>query len=201
MNPRCRDIVVIGASAGGVSALRLLVGALPADFAASVFIVQHRAPDAPEVLPEILDQAGPLRAAAARDGMGFHPGAIVVAPPDLHLVLTQDRCRLLQPPQEIHHPSSIDALFRSAGEHLGRRVIGVILTGLLDDGAAGLLAIKRCGGLAIVQDPVDAEFPDLPRNALAATPVDHCISLPELAPRLVQLTARDGLTRGVEPDL
>jgi two-component system, chemotaxis family, protein-glutamate methylesterase/glutaminase len=194
-------MVVIGASAGGVSALRLLAGALPADFAASVFVVQHQAPDAPELLPNILDQAGPLRAAAARDGMGFQPESIVVAPPDMHLVLTQDRCRLLHPPQEGHHQSSIDALFCSAAEHLGPRVIGVILTGLLDDGAAGLAAVKRCGGLAIVQDPADAEFPDMPRNALAATPVDHCIPLAELVPLLTRLTMWGELTRGAEPDL
>jgi two-component system chemotaxis response regulator CheB len=200
VSPRCRDIVVIGASAGGVTALRLLAGALPADFAASVFVVQHQAPGGPELLPKILDQAGPLRAAAARDGMGFDPGCLVVAPPDMHLVLTQDRCRLLPAPQELRHRSSIDALFRSAAEHLGPRVIGVILTGLLDDGAAGLSAVKRCGGLAIVQDPADAEFPDLPRNALAATPVDHCIRLAELAPRLIQLTVQGDLL-GAEPDL
>jgi two-component system, chemotaxis family, protein-glutamate methylesterase/glutaminase len=199
VSPRCRDIVVIGTSAGGVEALRRLAAALPADFGAAVFVVLHQAPDAPGVLPRIVDWAGPLPAVAARDDIQIRSGRIVVAPPGLHLVLTPDRCRLLDSPPERHHRPSIDVLFRSAALHHGSRVIGVVLTGLLDDGADGLAAVKSRGGVAVVQDPADAEYPELPRNALAATAVDYCVPLAGLADLLVELTRPNDAHRAARP--
>lgn len=175
-----RDIVVIGASAGGIGALRMLLAGLPADLPAALFVVVHVAPDSPGVLPGILDRAGPLPALAARGGEPIRAGRVYVAPPDHHLLLTDTHVHLSHGPRENRHRPSIDVLFRSAAVAHGARVIGLVLTGLLDDGAAGLWAIKRRGGLALVQDPADAEYPDMPLAALRATRVDRSLPLAEL---------------------
>ena len=183
-----RDIVVIGASAGGVRALRTLLAALPADLPAAIFAVVHVSPDAPGVLASLLNRAGPLPVVRARHGDPIRRSQVVVAPPDHHLILEPESVRLSHGPRENRHRPSIDVLFRSAAVAYGPRVIGVVLTGMLDDGTAGLWAVKRYGGLAAVQDPADAECPDMPRNAMQVTRADACLPLAGLAARLVEWT-------------
>jgi two-component system, chemotaxis family, protein-glutamate methylesterase/glutaminase len=183
-----RDVVVIGASAGGVQALRTLLGALPSDLKAALFVVMHLAPESPQVLGAILDRATDLPVVTARDGMKIRPGSVVVAAADHHLLLDSHAVRLSHGPRENRHRPSVDVLFRSAAAAFGARVIGIVLTGLLDDGAAGLWAIKRRGGLAIVQDPGEAEYPDMPRSALQAVRADACLPLLQIARRLPEWT-------------
>ena len=153
-----RDIVVVGTSAGGVEALTALVAGLPADLQAAVFVVLHFPPHGESHLPHILSRAA-LRATMARDGDEIQCGRIIIAPPDRHLLLTRERVRVVYGPRENHFRPAIDPLFRSAALAFGPRVIGVVLTGALDDGASGLVAIKRQGGLAVVQDPETAAYP------------------------------------------
>jgi two-component system chemotaxis response regulator CheB len=150
------DIIVVGASAGGIEVLRELVAGLPAGLPASLLVVCHVQPGARSILPEILSRAGPLLARHAGDGEPIYPGHIYVAPPDDHLLVGRGVMRLDHGPRENRHRPAIDPLFRSAARAYGPRVAGVILTGYLDDGAAGLLAIRAAGGVAVVQDPADA---------------------------------------------
>lgn len=196
--PLSRDIVVVGASAGGIRALREVLASLPQSFPAAIFAVLHLSPSSPDVLPRILDRAGPLPVLRARHGAAVRRGTVTVAPADHHLILTGHGVRLSHGPRENRHRPSIDVLFRSAAVAYGSRVIGVILSGMLDDGAAGLWAIKRRDGLAIVQDPVDSEYPDMPRNALQTTRVDACVPLSEIASRLAQFV-EEPIEAPVEP--
>jgi two-component system chemotaxis response regulator CheB len=184
-----KDIVVVGASVGGLEALRTIAGELPKDFPASVFVVLHTAPEAPGVLADILDRAGPLPAAYAVEGDRILPGRIYVAPPDRHLVIEPNRVRLTRGPKENRFRPAVDPLFRSAAQVYGPRVIGVILTGYLDDGTAGLWAVKQLGGTTVVQDPHDALAPSMPASALNQVRVDHCLPVAEIAPLLARLTA------------
>lgn len=184
-----KDIVVVGASAGGIEALRTLVGGLPKDFAASLFIVLHTSSQSPGVLGEILDRAGVLAAANAKDRERIRPSRIYIAPPDHHLVLEPGLVRVTRGPKENRFRPAIDPLFRSAAQVYGPRVIGVILTGGLDDGSSGLWTIKQLGGTAIVQDPNDAFAPSMPFSALNHVKVDYCLPLSDIAPLLVQLTS------------
>ena len=193
--PLHRDITVVGASGGGVEALQTLVAGLPAHYPGTVFVVLHMPADAPSVLASILDRAGPLPARAAVDGGAFQHGEIWVAPPDRHLVLEMGRMRLAAGPRENRHRPAIDVLFRSAAVVYGPRVTGVVLTGSLDDGAAGLWAIKMRGGAAIVQDPADALYPEMPRTALDVVDVDHCLPLASIPAQLVRL-AREPAMKG-----
>lgn len=181
-----RDVVVIGASAGGVRALRELVSALPPKFGAAVFIVLHIGAHS-STLPDILGHASPSPVTHAVDGESFEPGRIYVAPPDHHLLLEAGRMRVTRGPKEHHTRPAVDPLFRSAALSLGSRVIGVLLTGRLDDGTAGLQAIKACGGLVLVQDPDEAEEPGMPQSALRHVVVDHCLPLGSMAMRLAEL--------------
>jgi two-component system chemotaxis response regulator CheB len=183
-----RDIVVIGSSSGGVTALLALVKTLPADFPAPIFVVQHIAADAQSVLPNILDRVSALKVKHAQDGETFAAGTIYVARPDHHLLLEQDKVLVKRGPKENRFRPSIDALFRSAGYGYGPRVIGVVLTGFLDDGTSGLWSLQRLGGLAVVQDPRDAESPAMPANALEFVKADHIVPLAELGSLLVRLT-------------
>jgi two-component system, chemotaxis family, protein-glutamate methylesterase/glutaminase len=184
---RVRRVVVIGASAGGLEALRQLVGGLPPDFDAPVCLVQHVAAESPGIIPDILDRAGPLPASLARSGDSLRPGHIYVAPPDRHLLLEPGRLRLTRGPRENRFRPAIDPLFRSAAQVYGPAAIGVILTGRLDDGAAGLWFIKQLGGVAIVQDPRDAPFPSMPQHAAAAVHVDYSVPIQEMAALLARL--------------
>lgn len=172
-----RDVIVIGASAGGVEATSEIVRALPADFAGAVFIVVHIAPTATSLLPAILTRRGALPARHPRDGDPIEPGAIYVAPPNRHLMIERGRIRVVHGPMENGTRPAVDPLFRSAATAYGARVVGVVLSGNLDDGTAGLLAIKRCGGIAIVQDPDDALFPGMPQSAVEHVPVDQILPL------------------------
>ncbi len=194
-----RDTIVIGASAGGVEALLEIASALPPDFPASIFIVLHQPPTGKSVLPALLSRVGPLPATHAEDGEVIRTGHIYVAPPDLHMLLEDGRIRLARGPRENRHRPAADPLFRSAARYYRERAVGVVLSGTLDDGSAGLLAIKRNGGTAIVQDPNDALFSGMPENALAVTAVDDCLPLTEIGPRLVQIATES--TGGEETDM
>ena len=179
-----KRLVVIGASAGGIEALRELVHGLPPDLATPIAIVLHTSPQAPGILHDILSRSGPLTAIAPADGERLHAGRIYVAPPDYHLLIEPGRVRVTKGPRENRFRPAIDPLFRSAAQVYGPGTIGVVLTGNLDDGAAGLWAIKQLGGTAIVQDPADALFPSMPQNALATVAADHVVALSSL-PRLL----------------
>jgi two-component system chemotaxis response regulator CheB len=185
-----RNIIVIGASAGGFDALKSLVGKLPSDLQASIFIVWHMSPDVHGVLPQVLNRAETIHAAHARDGESIEPNRIYVAPPDHHLLVEQGRVRVTRGPKENRFRPAVDPLFRSAAYAYGAQVIGVILSGALDDGTAGLWAIKKRGGLAVVQDPMDAEFPSMPESAMRAVEVDYSVPISEMADLLVELSRK-----------
>jgi two-component system, chemotaxis family, protein-glutamate methylesterase/glutaminase len=183
------DIIVVGASAGGVEALQVLVTGLPADLPAAVFVVLHMSPDAPSSLPQILDRAGPLPVTPATDNAPILPGRIYVAVPDQHLLIERDRVCLVRGPKENRTRPAVDPLFRSAARDYGPRVIGLILTGALDDGTSGLQAIKGRGGLAVVQDPAEALYAGMPRSAAENVAVDYCMPLAEIPALLARLVA------------
>ncbi|WP_051359890.1 chemotaxis protein CheB [Adhaeribacter aquaticus] len=186
-----KDIIVIGSSAGGVKALIELVKGLPKDFPGSVFIAQHIAPYSESLLPDLLSLAGPLPAEHPQDGQAILPGRIYIAPPDHHLLLEEGKVLVKRGPKENRFRPSADALFRSAAYVYGSRVIGVVLSGYLDDGTSGLWTVNQLGGTTIVQDPKDAEYPAMPANVLEFVDVDYAVSLKELAGLLVNLTNQD----------
>src|SRR5690348_14922737 len=182
-----RDIIVIGASAGGIEALTTIVAHLPHDLPAALFVVVHIPSEASSSLAQILSRAHTLPARTAKDKAPIEHGHIYVAPPDRHMVLTPDEVRVVSGPRENRHRPAIDPLFRSAAVNFGRRVVGIVLSGALNDGTAGLLAIKRAGGVAMVQDPATAAFPGMPKSALAYVSIDWSLSLPALADTVVEL--------------
>ena len=185
------DIIVIGASAGGVEALRELVRELPQDLPASIFVVLHMSnQNGGTMLPSILDRAGTLPAHAAMNGTRFERGHIYVAPPDFHLLIEGDHIRVVRGPKENRHRPSVDPLFRSAAWAYGPRVVGVVLSGTLDDGAAGLWAIKTCGGVTVVQDPAEAAFSGMPTSPLMTVRVDYRLSLDRIVMLLDELARR-----------
>jgi two-component system, chemotaxis family, protein-glutamate methylesterase/glutaminase len=182
------DVVVVGASAGGVEALTRLVGGLPADFPAALFVVLHLPPDAPSALATILNRAGPLPACQVRHKQPIEAGRIYVARPNRHLVVRRGYVTLEAGPRENSARPSVDVLFRSAARAYGRRVVGVVLSGTLHDGALGLAAIKLRGGVTVVQDPGEALFAGMPESALRITEVDHCLAAADIPTRLVELS-------------
>jgi two-component system, chemotaxis family, protein-glutamate methylesterase/glutaminase len=187
-----KDIVVIGASAGGMEALSRLARHLPATLPASVFVVWHMAADGySSVLPRVLGQAGPLPAAHPHDREPIAHGRIYVAPPDHHMLLENGHVRIARGPRENRFRPAVDPLFRSAAYVYGPRVVGVVLTGALDDGTSGLWTIKMRGGTAIVQDPEEALHPSMPRNALRNVEVDHTAPLAEIAALIARLAQED----------
>jgi two-component system chemotaxis response regulator CheB len=183
------DIIVVGASAGGVDTLRQLVSGLPADLPAAVFVVVHVPAHGPSVLPKILSRAGPLPAIHPQDGQAIQNGTVYVAPPDYHLLVKRGYVRVARGPRENKHRPAADALFRTAARSYESRVIGVVLSGVLDDGTAGLAVIKRAGGFAVVQHPDDALYSGMPQSALNNVAVDYCLPVAELPALLVRLVA------------
>jgi two-component system chemotaxis response regulator CheB len=186
------DIVVIGASAGGVEAIKELVSLLPPGLPAVILIVVHLSAERPSYMADIIAHAGPLPCASAQDGEPLIHGHIYVAQPGRHLLVEDGHLRLTMGPRENRARPAIDPLFRSAASTYGPRVVGVILTGLLDDGSYGLALIKAHGGVALVQDPDQALFAGMPRAAIAACAVDAVLPLKDLASRIVALaTGKD----------
>ncbi|WP_295994921.1 chemotaxis protein CheB [Rugamonas sp.] len=187
-----QKLIVIGASAGGVNALTSVTSALPANLRATVLIVMHIGARR-SLLPEILQKLCPLPVKHAEDCLPLLPGQVLIAPPDRHLTVEihdgQPRARLWRGPKEHYTRPAIDPLFRSAAAAFDGLVIAAILTGYLDDGTAGLHAVKTCGGYAIVQDPKDAQVPDMPASALSYVTVDNVLPLCEIGPMLTALAA------------
>lgn len=181
-----RDIVVIAASAGGIEVLRDLLSRLPGDLAASLLIVLHIPATSGGALASILNRAGPLPAAPARDGERLRPGRVYVAPPDHHMLVTDGWVQLSRGPRQNGHRPAADPLFTSAAAAAGPRVMGVVLSGTLDDGAAGAAVVERCGGLVVVQDPAESAYPGMPDAALAATEHPLVLPIPGIAALIVQ---------------
>ncbi len=184
-----RDIVVVGASAGGVEALCAMASGLPSDLPASVLVVLHLPAGATSALPAILDRVGPLPAAAATNGEPLAPGRIYVCRPDHHLMVMEDAVALSPGPTENGHRPAINALFRSAAIAAGPAVTGVLLSGVLDDGVAGLHAIAGRGGRVIVQDPEDALHRSMPDHALRSLTADHVLPAAGIGKVLGELAA------------
>jgi two-component system chemotaxis response regulator CheB len=185
------DLIVLGASAGGVEAVSALVASLPLDLPAAVCVVVHLRPDANSHLAEVLARVTPLPVVAARNGMPLRCGTIHVAVPDMHLLVDRNDdlgvFRLVRGPRENRNRPAVDPLFRSAALAYGPRVIGVVLSGALDDGTAGLWTVKDRGGIALVQEPDDAAVPSMPSNAIAEVDVDHVGTAPALGTLLGRL--------------
>jgi len=183
-----RDIVVVGASAGGVRALTEFVGSIPKNFQGYIFVVLHVPASSPSNLPGILSRAGALNAVHPKDGEQIKPGQIYVAPPDHHMLLEGTRVLVKKGPEENRFRPSIDALFRSAAYVYGPRTIGIVLSGLLNDGTSGLWSIKRMGGLTIIQAPEDADYPSMPVNVLGYVKVDYALPAIQIGALLGKLT-------------
>lgn len=171
------DIIVIGASAGGLEALTILVHTFPPDLPAAIFVVIHIPPHSPSVIPGILNRSGPLVATHPHDGAIIEHRHIYVAPPDHHLLVEPGRIRVTHGPKAKQYRPAIDSLFLSASQAYGPRVVGVILSGALHDGTDGLLAVKHRGGITVVQDPAEALFPSMPKYALEHAEIDYCLPL------------------------
>lgn len=184
-------LVVIGVSAGGLNALGLLVAQLPEDFAAAILIVHHMgATGSNDAMLKVLSRAGPLPCKQAKNGERILASHIYLAPPDNHLMVSDGKILITKGARENRARPAIDPLFRSAAVGYGNRVIGVVLTGFLDDGTAGMDVIQRCGGLCVVQDPADAAYPDMPQNVLNNVKVDYCVALADMGALLVRLAGR-----------
>lgn len=194
------DIIAIGTSAGGVEALKTLVSGFPPDLAASIFVVLHVSPSYPSVLPDILTRFGPLPAVHARNGDAILPGRIYVAPPDHHLTMEPGFIRTVRGPRENGHRPAVDPLFRAAARTYGPRAVGVVLTGALDCGTAGLMSIKAHGGVAIVQDPNEALSPEMPQNAIKHVRVDHVLPLAKISSLLAGAGWKGGGGDGNQTD-
>lgn len=198
-----RDTIVLGGSAGGIDALRQTLCAFGPGLDAAIFIVLHLPADAPSVLDEVLGRLTPLKTVFAKDGEPILAGQIYVAPPDCHLLLHEDHIKLSHGARENHSRPAIDPLFRSAAVARRGRVIGAVLSGLLNDGAAGLLSVKRCGGLTFAQSTDDAEWADMPRNAarLLGSALDGALPAAELGRRIAMLVGSPAPNAAVPRDV
>lgn len=185
------SIIAIAGSAGAIQPLHSVVSNLPHDFGVSMFVVVHRTSQ-DGLLTQVLSYKTGLQVVTAQHGALIAQRTIYVAPADFHLTVSSSHMFLSKGPKVNRHRPAIDPLFASAAFAFGPRVIGVLLSGYLDDGTAGLAAIKECGGIAIVQDPKDALVPNMPRSALLNVGVDYSLPAAEIAPLLVGLTGRDG---------
>jgi len=184
---QARDIIVIGGSAGSFDSIKTIVGVLPSDFPASIFMVVHMSADFPSMLPKLLSQSGPLPVTSPADQERILPGHIYVARPDHHLTIEGGRVRVQRGPRENRHRPAIDPLFRTAAREYGSRVIGIVLSGLQDDGSAGLYAVKQRGGIAMVQDPAESAWNQMPQRALSYASPHYVLRTREIAPSLIQL--------------
>jgi two-component system chemotaxis response regulator CheB len=182
-----RDIIVIGGSSGATTPLKAILGSFPADLPAAVFVILHIPARSTGILATVASATGLLPVFQVEDGMAFRSGCVYIAAPDRHMILADGKIWLGRGPRENMVRPAIDPLFRSAAITYGPRVIGVVLSGLLSDGAAGLNAIKRCGGLALVQDPDDAVADEMPRRAMEATTVDLSVPVAKLGDVLSDL--------------
>jgi two-component system, chemotaxis family, protein-glutamate methylesterase/glutaminase len=197
-------VIVIGASAGGLEALRNIAAGLPEDLPSTVFVVLHLAPGGTSFLPAILGRAGELPASHPTDGEEIKAGHIYVAPPDNHMLIDDGVVRLARGPRENGHRPAIDPLFRSAARSHGAGVIGVILSGVLDDGTAGLAAVKAAGGRTVVQDPADALYSAMPQSAISYVEPEHVIEAAGIAALLTELATQEpieALAAPVEPEV
>jgi two-component system chemotaxis response regulator CheB len=192
-------LVVLGASAGGVEAVSAVASRLEPDFPAPICVVVHTSPDFPSMLAGLVARAGVLPAELASSGTPLVAGKIVVPPADHHLLIEPGRLQTSRGPKENRTRPAVDPLFRSAAQVYGPRVIGVVLTGGLDDRTAGLWTIKQMGGIAIVQDPADAVAPSMPEHALNHVAVDHCVALAEIGPLLNRLVRESVHERSIRP--
>ena len=183
-------IIVVGGSAGGIEAAKTLVAGLPPHLPAAMFLVIHLSPEFPSALPSILGRAGPLSARHPTDGEAIEPNCLYVAPPNCHLLVEAGRVRLSSGPRENRHRPAIDCLFRSAARAYGDRVMAVVLSGSQNDGTAGLMTVKRHGGVAIVQEPESATCRAMPQSAIEHVAVDHVVAPEAMAPLLVGLLSR-----------
>jgi two-component system chemotaxis response regulator CheB len=186
-----RNLIAIGASAGGIDAISAILNALPADFPASICVVVHLSPDSPGVLDVVLRRASALPVVAVTHREMLRPGTVYVPVPNQHLIVEPSLVRASHGPKENRFRPAIDPLFRSAAQTFGPRAVGVVLTGGLDDGTAGLWAIKQCGGVAVVQDPADALVPSMPRSAQTYVAVDNSVPHAENPTLLLQLAHED----------
>ncbi|MET3109553.1 chemotaxis response regulator CheB [Oxalobacteraceae bacterium GrIS 2.11] len=182
-----RDIVVIGASTGGVEALKALIAELPVTLPDAIFIVLHRASHIPDMLISVLERAGSLPVSCPKDGDPIVSGHIYLASPGKHLIVEKDRIQLLNGSKENLHCPAIDVLFRSAAAAFGPRVIGIVLSGYLNDGTAGLRAVKDHGGIALVQSPEEAQVKSMPMNAIQNVFVDQVLPVAEIANEIIRL--------------
>lgn len=182
-----RDIIVLGASAGGIEAVGELLSQLPHDLQATIFLAQHMSPVHVSRLPEVLTKRGPFRALYPVHGQAIAPRQLYIAPPDNQLLVRDGYVHVTRGPKENGHRPSVDALFRSAARAYGPRVIGVVLTGYLDCGTSGLLSIKARGGLSVVQDPEQAYAPEMPRSAIAHVEIDYVSPLSGMGALLARL--------------
>lgn len=192
-------VVAVGASAGGIEALCELAAGVPTDFPFAVMIVIHMSRGMPSLLAEIIDRSGPLPAVAGEDGAPLQAGRIYTAVPDRHLLARADQVVLWDGPLESGRRPAIDALFRSVAVDYGRQAIGVLMSGLLSDGVAGLRAIKAAGGTTVVQEPADALFPQLPLNAVHAGVADHTAAAKDIGDLLARLARRSIAEPTVDP--
>ena len=189
MSGKGRGIVVIGTSAGGLDVLDNIIGQLPSDLPASIFIVQHMDPE--NTGAALLHRLGRHKAFGcklAQDGEIFKPGRVYIAPADFHMLVKKNTILVTKGARENRYRPAIDPLFRSAAVSHGSRVIGIVLTGMLDDGTVGFMAIKKCGGVTVAQDPRDAAYPAMPQSALDNLKIDHCVPAAEIGGLLEKLT-------------
>ena len=184
--------VVIGSSAGGMAALKELVAQFQEGFPAPVFIVNHMSADTTgEALVRVLDESGSLPCVHAQNDQTFKNGTIYLAPSDHHMLIVKDKILITKGARENRSRPAIDPLFRSAAVAYGNRVIGIILTGYLNDGTSGMMAIKRCGGVCVAQDPEDAAYPDMPQSVIANVGVDYCLPIAQMGALLSELVSRE----------
>jgi len=200
-NAQPQGVVAVGASAGGVEALTRLAAGLPSDLPFAVLVALHVPPGAPSVLGKIIDRSGPLPAESAANGAPLEQRRIYVAIPDHHLLISDHRVMLSEGPTENGYRPAINALFRSVALEFGPRAIGVLMSGVLDDGVAGLGAIQARGGTTLVQRPDDALYPAMPHNAIEAGVVDDQVAAADIGGVLKRLADREIEERPMEPDI